>query len=149
MKIHPYLSFDGDCREAFEHYAAVLGGRILAMSSFRDAPGGGDVEPYERHRIMHACLDLGGQQLMGTDATARYPYHGVVGAHVVLEFGSPDEAERVFAALSDRGHVEVPLAETFWARRFGITVDRFGVPWMVSCVRAEADCGIPREEAAA
>lgn len=146
MKIRPYLSFDGDCREAFEHYAAVLGGRILTMNPFRDAPGGGDVDPGEHDRIMHACLDLGGQQLMGTDATTRYPYHGVVGAHVVLEVAAPDEAERVFGALADRGHIEMPLAETFWARRFGITVDRFGVPWMVSCAHAEAGSAMSHEE---
>jgi PhnB protein len=133
MKLNTYLKFDGDCRAAFEFYARLLGGRITAMSTFGEAPACDHVAPAARDRIMHARLEAGDQVLMGTDATPEYPYHGVVGAHVVLDVEQPEQAERVFASLSEDGHVEMPIGETFWARRYGIVVDRYGVPWMVNC----------------
>ena len=74
---------------------------------------------------------------MGTDATPDFPYRGVQGAHVVLNVPDAAEAERVYAALSADGRIEMPLQETFWATRYGILVDRFGVPWMVNCERAQ------------
>jgi PhnB protein len=133
MRLHPYLNFDGDCRAAFEFYARVLGGRIVAMSRFGDMPGCEHLGDASRERIMHARLEAHGHVLMGTDATPEYPYHGVVGAHVVLDVDDEDAAERLFAELAADGHVEMPLQPTFWARRYGIAVDRFGVPWMVNC----------------
>jgi PhnB protein len=148
-----YLSFEGNCREAFTFYAELLGGRITAMLPFGDAPGCGGASPAP-DAIMHGCLELQGRRLMGadrgrssaaegrkpeaaTDATPDSPYRGVRGAQVVLNVPDAAEAERVYAALAEGGRIEMPLQETFWATRYGILVDRFGVPWMVNCERAQ------------
>lgn len=71
--------------------------------------------------------------IMGTDATPRHPYDKIKGACVVLDAPDPEEAEQAFEALSEGGRIEMPMEETFWAHRFGMTVDRFGAPWMVNC----------------
>lgn len=137
-QLSTYLSFDGDCREAFEFYARTLGGEVVAMMTFADNPGCEEIGPEERNKVMHACYRLDGFELMGTDATALYPYRGVTGAHVALGLSDVAEAERIFAALADGGTVQMPLQQTFWAQRYGIVADRFGVPWMINC--AEAPC---------
>ena len=138
MQLSTYLSFDGDCRQAFEFYARTLGGEVVALMTFADNPGCDEIGAEERDKIMHGCYRLGGFELMGTDATALYPYRGVNGAHVVLGLSEVAEAERIFAALADGGTVQMPLQQTFWAQRYGIVADRFGVPWMINC--AEAAC---------
>ena len=135
MKLDTYLRFNGDCRSAFEFYARCLGGTITAMMSFDE--GGAEVcagmTEEVRKRIMHARLEVGAFAVMGTDATPGHEYRGIVGAHVVAQVSEPAEAERVFAALAEGGSIEMPLGETFWALRFGVLIDRFGVPWMVNC----------------
>ena len=139
MGFDTYLSFDGTCREALTFYAGLLGGRVIAMTRFGDVPGscdGGAADVADR--IMHGCLELDGRRLMGTDATPDHPYRGVQGAHVVLNVADAAEAERVFPALAAGGRTDMPLQETFWATRYGICVDRFGVPWMVNCARPQA-----------
>lgn len=136
MKLNTYLNFDGDCRAAFEFYAQLLGGNIAMMMSFADSPGCDGMPAQARDKIMHARLVVGDDLLMGTDATPEYPHQGINGAHVTINVGEPAEADRIFAALAEGGKVELPIQETFWAKRYGITVDRFGVPWMVNCEQA-------------
>lgn len=141
MNLNPYLDFGGDCEEAFKFYAKVLGGQIDAMMRWGDHPdcGDGTAEiPKEHHgKIMHARLVVDGNVLMGSDNPPQYPHEGVKGARVSINVESAGEAERVFAALSEGGNVEMPLAETFWAERFGMFTDRFGVPWMVNCSKPQ------------
>lgn len=135
MKLSTYLNFDGNCREAFEFYAELLGGKIVSLMRYGETPGCEDMPAAERDRIMHARLEIGGDALMATDSTSAYPYHRIRCAYVVFDVGTPEEAERIFAALSAGGNVEMPMQETFWAHRYGITVDRFGVPWMINCAK--------------
>jgi PhnB protein len=138
MSIDTYLSFDGTCREALDFYAGLLGGRVIAMTRFGDVPGScEDGGPGVAERIMHGCLELDGRRLMGTDSTPAHPYRGVQGAHVVANVADAAEAERIFPALAHGGRIDMPLQETFWATRYGICVDRFGVPWMVNCARPQ------------
>lgn len=135
MLLNTYLIFDGDCRSAFEFYRRCLGGEIVAMHTYGEAPPEAAM-PNEAHdRIMHARLEVDGQTLMGSDNASEcpVPYEGIKGAHLSLNVGSVGEAERIFQALADDGTVQMPLEETFWARRFGMLIDRFGVPWMISC----------------
>jgi PhnB protein len=132
MKLHTYLSFNGNTRQAFEYYARHLGGNIMAMLTFGENPACESL-PDSRDLIMHAIIDIGGHLVMGTDATPDRPYEGVRGAHVVIHTQDPAEADKLFAALADGGQVALPIQETFWAKRYGILVDRFGVPWMVNC----------------
>lgn len=140
MKLHTYLSFDGDCRQALEFYAEALGGRITAMMSFGETPACEQVSAAFRGRIMHGCVEVDGHCIMGTDATPEHPHVPVRGAHVVADVVTPAEAERVFAALSSGAQIQMPLAETFWARRYGQLVDRYGIAWMVNCSLPQPGC---------
>jgi PhnB protein len=134
MLITPYLFFDGDCEEAFAHYAEVLGGEIVAMLPHTGTPAEAEVPPAWRSKIIHACLRVGDQMLMASDAPPGRQ-QTPQGMSVSLHIDEVAEAERVFAALSEGGTVTMPLAETFWARRFGMFTDRYGTPWMINCSR--------------
>jgi PhnB protein len=133
MKLCTYLSFDGQTREALEFYAKVLRGKVTAMMKFGETPAAEHVAASARDSIMHGCVEFGNYMLMGTDATPEHPYKGIVGAQVVIALHDVNEAERIFGELSQGGEVTMPLMETFWARRYGMFTDRFGVSWMVNC----------------
>ena len=132
MKTNTYLFFNGNCEAAFKFYADVLGGKIEAMLPHAGTPAEEHVPPEWRDKIMHAKLTLGDSVLMASDAP---PPSGeeMKGFSVSLHVDAPAEAERVFHALADGGSVTMPIAETFWAARFGMLTDRFGTPWMVNC----------------
>ncbi|MGE8498652.1 MAG: VOC family protein [Pseudomonas sp.] len=132
MKLNPYLIFDGQAEAAFTFYAQCLGG-TLELMRFGESPARDDVPAEFHDRIMHACLTLDGQMLMASDDMPGQPYSGIKGCSVTLNVDSVAEAERLFEALSAQGQVQMPLAKTFWAARFAMLVDRFGVPWMINC----------------
>ena len=132
MQINPYLIFDGQCEAAFKFYEKVLGGKIEAMIPHEGTPAAEHVPAEWRSKIMHARLNVGDKLLMGSDAPPDH-YDQMKGFSVSLGIGEPAEAERVFHALAEQGTVRLPLQQTFWARRFGMLVDRFGTPWMINC----------------
>ncbi|MBV9559936.1 MAG: VOC family protein [Bradyrhizobium sp.] len=134
-----YLSFDGKCEEAFKHYEKVFRGKILMMMRHSDAPKDSGVpqNPETANRIMHARLEAGGRLLMGSDAPNRGSSKPQ-GFCVSVGVDKPAEAERIFKELSEGGTVMMPIAETFWAQRFGMVTDRFGTPWMVNCEKQSA-----------
>lgn len=136
MQWNPHLTFDGRCKEAFEFYERCLGGKVVAMVGYADMPNAQELPADMRGRIMHARLVLGDQVLMGCDAHPAIPYDGVRGCDVAVQVETPDEAVRLFAALSEGGTVQMPLGETWNLVRFGMLTDRFGVPWMISCEKA-------------
>jgi len=136
MKLNTYLNFDGDCKAAFEFYAQLLRGNITRTMTFGEAPGCEGISPESSDKIMHVCLMVGDDMLMGSDCMPGFPFRDVSGAYVTIKVDDPAEADRVFAALAEGGKVEMPIQETFWSKRYGITVDRFGVPWMVNCEQA-------------
>lgn len=133
MQWNPYLAFDGQCETAFKFYERCLGGKIVAMIPFGDTPAADHVPGEHRDRIMHARLIAGSQVLMGGDAHAGHPFEGIKGCSVAVQVDTPEEAERLFKALSENATITMPLGETFWAARFGMLTDQFGVPWMVNC----------------
>ena len=133
---NPYLAFNGQCEAAFKFYERCLGGKIVAMIPFADTPHSEYVSPDDRGKIMHARLVVGSQVLMGSDAPPGQPYEGVKGCSVAIQVDAPDEAERVFNALAQNGIIVMPLGQTFWAVRFGMLTDQFGVPWMINCEKA-------------
>jgi PhnB protein len=135
MQINPYLAFNGQCEAAFKFYAQCLGGKIIAMIPHADSPAPDHVPADWRDKIMHARLLAGDQVLMGFDAPPSC-YKTPQGFSVSLNISAPEEADRVFAALSAGGEVGMPIQETFWAVRFGMFVDQFGIPWMVNCEKA-------------
>lgn len=136
MKIVTSLSFQGQCREAFEFYATVLGGRITAAISYGDGPPGMPMsEPGQKDWLMHCWLEAGDQALMGADMAAEWaPNIGKPknGFDVTLHTDDLAQARRWFDALSEGGKQVMPFEETFWSPGFGSLVDRFGIPWMVN-----------------
>lgn len=135
MRINPYLSFDGRCREAFQFYATTFRGKIAMIMSRGESPIADQVAPEDRDGVMHAQLQIGDQVLMGADAP-RGGYTRPSGGCVTINVDSNAEAERLFAALADGATVQMPIAETFWANRFGMLVDRYGTPWMINCPKS-------------
>lgn len=139
MNIQPYLFFNGTCEEAFTFYAKAFGGEILMMRRYEDMPAGeegcDDSEEGKAFgkKIMHARIQVGDAIIMGSDAHPRYEYKGMHGFRVNLGFDTGKEAEAVFAALAkDAQEIMMPVAETFWAERFGMLTDKYGTPWMVN-----------------
>ena len=132
MKLYPYVHFDGQCRAAFEYYAALLGGRITIGLTYGESPVETHCPEEMKGRIMHTCLVAGDLVLMGSDY-AGPGFEGVRGASVSLHVAEPAEAERIYAALAEGGAVRIAMHETFWAHRFAMLTDRFGIPWHVSC----------------
>ncbi|MEX3772593.1 VOC family protein [Pseudomonas sp. MYb118] len=133
MKINPYLIFNGDCKAAFTFYAQALGGQIEAMMDFASSPMRDEVPADLHNLILHTCLAVGDQKIMGSDTTPDRPTDDMAGCSISLNVDSIKEAERVFNALAEDGKIEMPLQATFWAARFGMLRDRFGVAWMVNC----------------
>jgi PhnB protein len=131
--IVPHLGFDGRCEEAFTFYANVLRGEIVAMMRYGDGPADmcAHLPEGAKSRIMHARIIVAGRMLMGADAPPGMA-SSVQGFCVGLQVDSNAEAERIFAALSEGGSVQMPIGETFWAHRFGMMTDRFGTPWLVN-----------------
>jgi PhnB protein len=135
MQMSPYLFFDGRCEEAFRFYEGLLGGKILRMMTHEGAPTEGHCAPGWEKKIMHARMTVGEQVLMGSDAPPEY-FVQQQGFCVNVSVDEPAEAERIFKALSEGGKIDMPMEETFWAHRFGMVVDRFGIPWTVNCEKS-------------
>ncbi|MFL5383218.1 MAG: VOC family protein [Longimicrobiaceae bacterium] len=132
MQISPYLNFDGRCAEAFRTYERVLGGKITFMQTHGDSPMRDQVGPDWHDAVMHVSLQVGDQVIMGSDAPPPH-FEKPQGFSVSIVNHDPAEAERIFAGLSEGGEVRMPMQQTFWAERFGMCVDRFGIPWIVNC----------------
>ncbi|HTD96588.1 MAG TPA: VOC family protein [Edaphobacter sp.] len=132
MQIQPYLHFNGNCQEAFKLYEKCLGGKIEAMMTMGEAPAEAKIPAGSGNQIMHACLKVGDAVLMASDACGQ-PYTAPQGFSVSIQINDPAKAERIFNELSEGGKVTMPIAQTFWAYRFGMLVDRFNIPWMINC----------------
>ena len=134
MKVNPYLAFDGTCAQAFKFYETALGGKIAMMMTIGKSPMAAQATPETKDRIMHAALEAGGVTIMGADAPAGM-FSKPQGFSVSVNTDDEAEAERVFKNLSDGATVRMALQETFWAKRFGMLIDKFGIPWMVNCAK--------------
>lgn len=132
MKMHPYLAFNGQCEEALNAYAGILGGKVRALMTFAEAGDDMPVEPDWLGKVMHAELEFGDNVIMATDAPPQYarPMQGI---SVSLHFEDAAEGKRIFEALAEGGEIGMPFEPTFWSAGFGMVLDRFGTPWMVNC----------------
>jgi PhnB protein len=128
--------FAGQCEAAFKFYAKCLGGEITAMLPHEGTPAADQVPAEWRKKVLHACLRWGDGALMGSDCPPAYQ-EKPQGFSVSIQVKQPADAERIFHALAENGTVRMPIAGTFWAVRFGMLVDQFGIPWMINCPRPE------------
>lgn len=130
--VQPYLFFGGRCDEAIEFYRKALNAELVRLARFKDAP-----EPQPglpecfQDKVMHATLKVGDTMMMASDGRCEGEAN-FEGFSLSITVPDEAEAERVFAALSEGGLVTMPLEKTFWAPKFGMVQDRFGVGWMVS-----------------
>jgi PhnB protein len=131
-KLEPYLSFDGNCAEAFKFYERVLGAKIVGITTYADRMKGSCL-PSDANKVMHGVLHVGSQVVRASDRTTEQPYEGIKGCWLSLDYPTAVAAKEAFTALSEQGKITMPIDQTFWAAAFGMVTDRFGVPWMVSC----------------
>lgn len=134
MRVSPYLNFGGRCEEAIDFYVGAVGAEVVDKTRFSDIPEPpppGMLEPGFETKIMHSSLRIGDTMVMMTDGGCTRAEGRFEGISLAAQTKDAAEAERVFAALSDGGRVEMPLGPTFFSERFGVVADRFGVNWMV------------------
>jgi PhnB protein len=138
MPVQPYLFFEGRCEEALSFYREQLGAQMVMMMRYKENPeadkpetaSGCSLPPSSDDKIMHASFMVGDAMLMASDGmcSGKPQFSGIS-----LSLNTPDEqqAERYFNALSSGGQVQMPMTQTFFAKRFGMVQDKFGVSWMV------------------
>src|SRR5687767_408881 len=134
MKVNPYLSFNGDCEAAFKFYEQCLGARIGGIFRYGGSPLEGQVPADWSDKVMHGNLTFGDQVLQGAGVAA---YVEPKGFSFSIQLTDTSEAERIFRELAENGKVMMPIQETFWAERFGMVVDRFGISWLINCGPSE------------
>ena len=128
-----YLGFDGNCADAMRFYEKALGGKLEVLMSGAESPMADQMPKEFAHRILHARLALpGGGLLFAGDAPANMPYEGIKGVSIAIDYASVAEAEKVFNALAAGGQITMPMQPAFWAKRWGMLIDRFGTPWIVN-----------------
>jgi PhnB protein len=132
MEVQPYLFFDGRCEEAIGFYRQKLGAEVVMLMRYKETPkDSGTCAPGTEEKIMHCTLKIGDTTLMASDGHCenKTTFKGFA-----LSIAPPSipEAQRLFAALSEGGQVQMPLAKTFWSPSFGMLTDKFGVFWMIN-----------------
>src|SRR5262245_57960759 len=132
MQMAPYLSFKGDCEAAFTLYARCLGGQVGELFRYAGSPMADQVPADWGNKVMHGSMKVGDHVLMGADV-APEQYEAPKGFTLSLHMSSTADAERIFGELASGGRAVMPLEKTFWAERFGMLVDRFGVSWTINC----------------
>jgi PhnB protein len=135
MELNTYITFGGQCEAAFRFYERILGGKITMMLTHAETPPVQHVPKDWQGKIMHARLQFGDRSLMACDAPPGH-YEQAKGFHVQVGVSDATEADRIYHALAANGTETMPIQETFWAARFGMLVDQFGIPWMINCEKA-------------
>lgn len=132
MQVMTQLAFNGQCRQAFELYEKVLGGKIAVMNTFGDSaaklpPGSSASAP---DQIRFAELQVGDFAILGNDVPEP-EYRPMQGFNIALHVKTADEARRIFKAFAEGGQIVTPLSDVAWSSAFGIVTDRFGTPWLI------------------
>jgi PhnB protein len=132
MNIQPYMSFEGKAQEAIDFYKSAVGAEVKVVMHFKDAPPEmqAQMSPASMDKVMHACIKIGDSDVFVSDGrcggTANFS-----GITLTINATSDGEAEKLFGALGKGGQVTMPMSPTFFATRFGMVDDKFGVHWMV------------------
>jgi PhnB protein len=127
MRLDVYLNYRGNCEDAFRFYEQHLGGRIVTLMRHEEQPNP-NIPANWGKAVLHAHMELGGTVLMGADIPTAEQMRS---AYLSLTLDSDDEAERVYALLSDGGQIFMRMEQTFFASRFAMLRDRFGTSWML------------------
>ena len=135
--LNPYLTFLGNCEEAFNYYKSVFGGDFSYIGRFSEMPPqeGVTLSEEDKNKIMHISLPISKETiLMGSDSGGKWAPKTIVGNNISLSVNTEnkEEADRLFKELSAGGKVTMPIDQTFWGDYFGMCTDKFGINWMVS-----------------
>lgn len=135
--VNVYLTFNGNCEEAFGFYRSVFGGDFGYVGRYKDMPPqeGKPVDPKDADKIMHVSLPISKEtMLMGSDTGGEWASNFSEGNNFSISIGadSKAEADKLFNGLSAGGRVTMPMNQTFWGDYFGMFTDKFGINWMVS-----------------
>ena len=130
MNVQPYLFFDGRCEEALEFYKKAIGAKVGMLMRFKDAPDKSMISPGVEEKIMHAQVRIGDTNVLASDGRCQGKMN-FQGFALTINAKDEAEADKMFGALAEGGQVTMPLAKTFFSKRFGMLADKFGVGWMV------------------
>ena len=136
MRLNTFLNFGGNCEQAFRFYEQHLGGKVTMLMRRDGQPDQPLTWPGWEQTVQYAIMKLGETELMGADV-APDRFQPMRSAYLSLTVAGAEEAERIYALLSDGGEVFMPMAETFFAVRFGMLRDRFGTSWMVLALKPQ------------
>jgi len=117
MKLHTYLNYGGNCKQAFEFYEQHLGGKITMMMTHGEQPDSSQVAPDWRDAVLHARIVIGETPIMAADIPSER-FQPMRSAYLSLSVDSSEEAERIHSLLADGGEIFMPMRETFFAHRF-------------------------------
>jgi PhnB protein len=131
MQTTPYINVQGKCREAMQFYRDLLHGEITQMFRYGESPMASEMPEESHDGIMHSELVAAGAVIMGADGPPQEG-KGANNVSIALTLDDVDEAERIFAGLAEGGEVGMEMQKTFWAERFGMCVDRYGIGWLVN-----------------
>jgi PhnB protein len=130
MNVQPYVFFDGRCEEALDFYKKAIGAEPKMLMRFKEAPDQSMISPGSHDKIMHAEVRIGDATVLMSDGRCQGKPN-FQGFALTILAKTEAEADKTFAALGEGGQVTMPLAKTFFAPRFGMLADKFGVGWMV------------------
>ncbi len=131
MKLNTYLNYGGNCADAFAFYEKHLGAKIIYSMTFGQMPGAKSLPPEQEKLILHARIAIGETTVMASDVPPNMKWEPMRSAYLSLGVGSDAEAERIHAALAEGGEIFMPMQETFYAFRFSMLRDKFGINWMI------------------
>ena len=130
MKLYTHLNFGGNCEEALRFYEKHLGGKITMMMKKSGLPVEYKVEPGTENDVVHARMSIAGVELIANDVPKSH-FKPVRSSYLFLALDFSEDADRVYAVLAEGGEIGMPIAETFFAPRFGQLRDRFGTLWTI------------------
>lgn len=134
-QVNPYLTFNGNCEEAFNFYKSVFGGEFTYIGKFKDMPSEQPLPEGVGELIMHVSLPISKETiLMASDANEAFGQTATAGTNFAVSINAEneDEAKKLFDGLSNGGKITMPLEKTFWGALFGMFTDKFGIHWMVN-----------------
>lgn len=137
-KVNPYITFNGDCEQAFLFYKSVFGGEFAHFGRYGDMPSTEDCQAAdddEKNKVMHVSLPISDETiLMGSDSSDKYGHATAIGNNIAvsIDTSSKAEAEKLYNELSQGGTISMPLQKTFWGAWFAIFIDKFSINWMIN-----------------